>query len=214
VGSFHWLGEQVKGVFAHIEYAWNALMYSMWKKIAEMPVIGSALGWFREGVELSDVTYDARKKIDQTNKAAEQAYKNAYNKYSLAEYNRTGNIDVLDPEYAYRLEKQGLLNYQKSNSNLDDDGFNWNRDWASGISTSLDSIDKNTSKIAQTLEEDLRYLVDINERKAIDRVANTRIQIDIGGISNTISSLSDLSMVGDYITEQLRMSVEAGAGGV
>ncbi|MCL1872958.1 MAG: hypothetical protein FWF85_02440 [Clostridiales bacterium] len=191
--------EVARGALASVEDA----LASLYKKLQGVSdFFADALDFFATGL----LGLDVRTTIDEKiNKQANQIRAN--NALSGLIPGRNEMLGNISAQVASALEVK----------NKKPDPFDWDRfnsdEISSGIS-SLGNIDKNTSKIVQTLEEDLRYLVDISERKAIDRVANTRIQIDIGGISNTFNDSSDLSMVGDFITEQLRMSVEAGAGGV
>jgi tape measure domain-containing protein len=81
------------------------------------------------------------------------------------------------------------------------------------IGDSATATASNTGKVADSLEitdENLAYLRDIAEREIIDRTVFTTIQVDMGGVTNTVNNMSDLDGVADYIstTIQEQMAVE------
>ncbi|KAB1436588.1 tape measure protein [Candidatus Galacturonibacter soehngenii] len=91
---------------------------------------------------------------------------------------------------------------------LDDKKLNpW--EGANNIDTTLGNINENTAvgvdntgKIADSMEiteEDLKYLRDIAEREIIDRTIFQSLNVDMGGVTNTVNNMSDLDGIGDYL---------------
>lgn len=80
---------------------------------------------------------------------------------------------------------------------------------ANNIDTTLGNINENTAvgadntgKIADSMEiteEDLKYLRDIAEREIIDRTIFQSLNVDMGGVTNTVNNMSDLDGIGDYL---------------
>lgn len=73
----------------------------------------------------------------------------------------------------------------------------------------------NTKNIANSLEiteENLKWMKDIAEREVIDRTVFKDIQVNLGGVQNTVNNMTDLDGVADYlgnvISEQMASSAE------
>ena len=75
----------------------------------------------------------------------------------------------------------------------------------------------NTGKAADSLDitsEDLKYLRDIAETEAINRFTTAEIKVDMGGITNNVSSDMDLDGMVDYLATSLNEAMEMAAEGV
>lgn len=75
----------------------------------------------------------------------------------------------------------------------------------------------NTGKAADSLDitsEDLKYLRDIAEQDAINRFTTAEIKVDMGGITNNVSSDMDLDGMVDYLANSLTDAMEKAAEGV
>ena len=93
-----------------------------------------------------------------------------------------------------------------------------------GIENSLNDIGSgvkdtagNTGAIRDSLqvsEEDLKYLRDIAERETINRFTTAEIKVDMGGITNNVSSGMDLDGIIDKITVGVIEATEKAAEGV
>jgi tape measure domain-containing protein len=77
------------------------------------------------------------------------------------------------------------------------------------IVNSLGNIDTNTAsgaesatRVADSVEitdEDIKYLRDIAEREIIDRTVFKSLNVSMGGINNTVNSMSDLDGIAEYL---------------
>jgi hypothetical protein len=76
----------------------------------------------------------------------------------------------------------------------------------SNMASDVANINSNTSDMASTGEEDLKYLRDIAERETINRYFN----IDLGGVvaNNNVSSNVDLDGVGEYLGDAIMERLE------
>lgn len=75
----------------------------------------------------------------------------------------------------------------------------------------------NTGRMADSLErtnEELKYLRDIAERDAINRFTTAEIKVDMGGVTNNLSSEMDLDGVVDYLANGVQEAMEKCAEGV
>lgn len=75
----------------------------------------------------------------------------------------------------------------------------------------------NTGKAADSLDitsEDLKYLRDIAETEAINRFTTAEIKVDMGGITNNVSSDADLDGMVDYLANGVNEAMEKAAEGV
>lgn len=94
---------------------------------------------------------------------------------------------------------------------------------AGNIDSTLGNIDKNTAtgaensgKIADSMditEEDLKYLRDIAEREIIDRTVFQSLKVDMGGITNTVTSMADLDGIGEYLGDLITTTAAASMEG-
>lgn len=81
----------------------------------------------------------------------------------------------------------------------------------------IGDIAGNTGDIKDALEitsEDLKYLRDLAERRAINRFTTAEIKVDMGGVTNNVNSNMDLDGVIDYMTTGVYEAMERTAEGV
>ncbi|MBR1697993.1 MAG: tape measure protein, partial [Anaerovibrio sp.] len=72
----------------------------------------------------------------------------------------------------------------------------------------------NTGRMADAMdiqEEDLKYLRDMAEQETINRYTTAEVNIEMGGISNNISSNMDLDGMVTYLNDSLLEAMQAGA---
>lgn len=75
----------------------------------------------------------------------------------------------------------------------------------------------NTGRMADSLErtnEELKYLRDIAERDVINRFTTAEIKVDMGGVTNNLTSEMDLDGVVDYLANGVQEAMEKCAEGV
>lgn len=88
---------------------------------------------------------------------------------------------------------------------------------ASQIPTNIADTAGNTGSMADSMDitsEELKYLHDIAERDVINRFTTAEIKVDMGGITNNVSSDTDLDGMVDYLTTSLNEAMEKAAEGV
>lgn len=81
----------------------------------------------------------------------------------------------------------------------------------------LNDIDDNTDDIKNGLEitdEELKYLRDIAEKEAINRFTTAEISVSMGGVTNNVSSDTDLDGTVDYLARSVQTAMEECAEGV
>ena len=81
----------------------------------------------------------------------------------------------------------------------------------------LSSISDNTENIADSAsiaEEDIKYLRDIAERDVVNRFTTAEVKIDLGGITNNVSSGMDLDGMIMYLSDKMAEELEIVAEGV
>lgn len=74
---------------------------------------------------------------------------------------------------------------------------------------------EDTARIADAVDitdEDLKYLRDIAEREIIDRTVFTKVEVNMGGVTNQVNNMSDLDDIADRLNgvlqEQIMISAE------
>lgn len=88
---------------------------------------------------------------------------------------------------------------------------------ASQIPANIADTAGNTGAMKDSMEissEDLKYMRDIAERDVINRFTTAEIKVDMGGITNNVSSDADLDGMIDYLTTSLNEAMENAAEGV
>lgn len=86
-----------------------------------------------------------------------------------------------------------------------------------GIAGSGADTAANTAAMRDALdymEEDLAYMVDLAEREAINRFTTAEIRVDMGGVTNNLSSDMDIDGVIDAMTEQFAERLAVSADGL
>ena len=90
------------------------------------------------------------------------------------------------------------------------------------LATSRDDIAGNTGNTAEDTariadavditDDDLKYLRDIAERDIIDRTVFTKVEVNMGGVTNQVNNMSDLDDIADRLNgvlqEQIMISAE------
>lgn len=135
--------------------------------------------------------------------SAKDAYKNSLNSYNSA------TDDVLWWEAELDSVLSDFYDAQKEYNEYaaqDDHGNPLLDDMAGNVSSIAKSVDKS--------KEDLRYIRDLAEREAVNRFTTAEISVNLGGITNHVSSEADLDGVVTYITEQLAEQLSIAAEGV
>ena len=85
------------------------------------------------------------------------------------------------------------------------------------MNSNLADIASSTSDISDALEiteEDLKYLMELGERDAINRFTTAEIKVDLGGVVNQVSSNADLDGMIDYLAGSLEEQMAIMADGV
>ena len=80
----------------------------------------------------------------------------------------------------------------------------------------LKNIDKNTKKTGDMLDlsyDEISYLRDLAEREAINRFTTAEVKVDVGGITQHVSSALDLDDIVDYMTNRMEESIAIAAEG-
>ena len=80
----------------------------------------------------------------------------------------------------------------------------------------LKNIDKNTKKAGDMLDlshDEISYLRDLAEREAINRFTTAEVKVDVGGITQHVSSALDLDDIVDYMTNRMEESIVIAAEG-
>ena len=76
------------------------------------------------------------------------------------------------------------------------------------IANNVANIAHNTDRTAEITGENLKYWRDIAEREAINRFTTAEVNIDFGGISNTVNSNMDLDSIVNYIAEGVEEAIQ------
>lgn len=80
-----------------------------------------------------------------------------------------------------------------------------------------EEIAQSTSSAAKSLaitQEDLKYMRDLAEMEVINRFTTAEIKVDMGGITNNVSSNVDVDGIIDYMASGVHSAMEASANGV
>ena len=74
---------------------------------------------------------------------------------------------------------------------------------------------EDTARIADAVDitdDDLKYLRDIAERDIIDRTVFSKVEVNMGGVTNQVNNMSDLDDIADQLNgvlqEQIMISAE------
>lgn len=84
------------------------------------------------------------------------------------------------------------------------------------IAANTGSTAADTARIADSIDitdEDLKYLRDIAERDIIDRTVFTKVEVNMGGITNEVHGMTDLNEIADGINTILQEQICIGSEG-
>lgn len=85
------------------------------------------------------------------------------------------------------------------------------------MASNVSDIAENTARTADALDistEEIKYLRDIAERDSINRFTTAEVSLNLGGITNNVSSDADLDGIVDYLATNLQEVMESTAEGV
>lgn len=85
------------------------------------------------------------------------------------------------------------------------------------IASEVSKITENTSKSVSASEiyaEDMKFLRDIAARDVINRFTAAQVSVSMGGVTNNLSSATDLDGIIDYLANGVRTAMESAAEGV
>ena len=115
----------------------------------------------------------------------------------------------------------GLFNFKEVKDNFDSnlapentDATTALEDMANDMANDTSDTADNTAKMVDDMEmaeEDLQYLRDIAEREAINRFTTAEIVVELGGITNQVSSNVDLDGVISYLADGVYEAMETAA---
>ncbi len=83
--------------------------------------------------------------------------------------------------------------------------------------SSLDSIASDTSDLSDTVSAsatELEYLRELAEQETVNRFTTAEIKVDMGGVTNQVSSTADLDGIISYLTEGVNEAMAKAAEGV
>ena len=90
-------------------------------------------------------------------------------------------------------------------------------DSLSSMADSLGGIKSDTGSIKDSVDvtdDELEYLRDLAEQEVINRFTTAEIHVDMGGVTNNVTSNADLDGIVNYLTESLEVAMEETARGV
>lgn len=124
---------------------------------------------------------------------------------------RKANIEAAKQAHANGKEKN-IFDSIKDNFKYDDLLAN-----AEGINQGMGDTAGNTGAIKDSLEvteEDLKYLRDLAEQEVVNRFTTAKINVDMGGVTNKVSTNMDLDGMVTYLEDKLYETMESCAEGV
>ena len=86
----------------------------------------------------------------------------------------------------------------------------------SGLTSNIDNMDKNTSKIAKSLDitsENIKYIRDFAAQRAINRYTSTTIKVDMTN-HNSINGEQDIDGIMNKLSSRIEEELYASAEGV
>ena len=81
----------------------------------------------------------------------------------------------------------------------------------------MGDISKDTSAIADSVDisnENLEYMRDLAEREVINRFTTASVNVNMGGVTNTVSQDTDLDGVISYLANGVTEALQQAAEGV
>lgn len=100
---------------------------------------------------------------------------------------------------------------------MDTGAFDYSSYDASQLPSNIADTAENTGAMSDSMDitsEDLKYMRDIAERDVINRFTTAEIKVDMGGITNNVSSDADLDGIVDYLAAGVNEAMEKAAEGV
>jgi len=85
------------------------------------------------------------------------------------------------------------------------------------MASTLGDISKDTSAIADSVDisnENLEYMRDLAEREVINRFTTASVNVNMGGVTNTVSQDTDLDGVISYLANGVTEALQQAAEGV
>ena len=85
------------------------------------------------------------------------------------------------------------------------------------MASTLRDISKDTSAIADSVDisnENLEYMRDLAEREVINRFTTASVNVNMGGVTNTVSQDTDLDGVISYLANGVTEALQQAAEGV
>lgn len=174
------------------------------------------------GVSLSaveHVTFAAEAAAEnEAKKSARAAELDASKKaYESAKAERDAKIRALGNEAGQSLIDLELAKskFKAEATKAQDSAYDSNS--LDGIGADTAAISDNTGSAAKALstsEEDLKYLRDIAEQEAINRFTTAEISVSMGGVTNNVSSNTDLDGVVNYLATGIQDAMSVMAEGV
>lgn len=100
---------------------------------------------------------------------------------------------------------------------MDTGAFDYSSYDASQLPGNIADTAANTARMSDSLEiadEDVKYLFDLATKDAINRFTTAEIKVEMGGITNNVSSDTDLDGIVDYLVVGVSEAMEKAAEGV
>lgn len=100
---------------------------------------------------------------------------------------------------------------------IDTGAFDYSSYDASQLPANIADTAANTASMSDSLEiadEDVKYLLDLATRDVINRFTTAEIKVDMGGITQNISSETDVDGIIDYLANGVNEAMEKAAEGV
>lgn len=200
--------------------------------------LADAVGGFQDKVQAkidSVIEENGGYKVLETKDASDyqlerKTYADAWNTgYDFGEGVQNKISDKISGLKDFLNPSDGLLggnDYQKDYSSILGDSslgnIAGNTGDIAGNTGSLDDIAGNTGNTAEDTariadavditDDDLKYLRDIAERDIIDRTVFTKVEVNMGGVTNQVNNMSDLDDIADQLNgvlqEQIMISAE------
>lgn len=200
--------------------------------------LADAVGGFQDKVQAkidSVIEENGGYKVLETKDASDyqlerKTYADAWNTgYDFGERVQNKISDKISGLKDFLNPSDGLLggnDYQKDYSSILGDSslgnIAGNTGDIAGNTGSLDDIAGNTGNTAEDTariadavditDDDLKYLRDIAERDIIDRTVFTKVEVNMGGVTNQVNNMSDLDDIADRLNgvlqEQIMISAE------
>ncbi len=137
--------------------------------------------------------------------------------YAEAENDYNTALDV-EQQWGQLLEG-AIGDYTSQYTDAQDSSYSWVTlfDKLGSLANSGEGINRDTSTISKAVTataEDLKYICDIAEREVVNRFTTAEVTVNLGGITQNLSSGSDLDGIVTYVAEQMTEQLQIAADGV